>query len=477
MNKQIFKKIFTGTLIGLFIFSLFLTNTNLTQAQQNGLFVSVDKQSIKAGKSVNIKVSVSGMDQALRNNSIAIIAIQDTKTNAINTVNCTLTQTAPFACETSQIFFYASNFLIKASMAVIRGTINSVNEVSVTVTKDCGAQVLNKLGTACITPLTPADCPGKEVNATKNDCQQISTPVVPKCDEAKGEILNANNQCTRASDTKYTLLAPFPGTGVEEKLNTKEPCAFGNYLNLLLKLIFGLAGVLALIRIVMGGIEYMASEMIPEKGAGKETITNAIFGLILALGSFLLLNTINPDLLNTCVSLEEVYITIEEEGEEIVGDPAVICGKKTKLDNGQEATSCDKSQMQTINFMGTTVEVNKLIVSDLMAVDSAWKASTNPTIRGYKILSIGGFNPRSATGTNTTPSAHAFGLAIDINPRANPFRDSKTDCPTDMPRAFVELFTSKGFGWGGYWKNKKDAMHFSKKGNESATTGTCSGLK
>ena len=35
-----------------------------------------------------------------------------------------------------------------------------------------------------------------------------------------------------------------------------------------------------------------------------------------------------------------------------------------------------------------------------------------------------------------------------------------------MPKAFVQAFTSEGFGWGGAWTSVKDAMHFSLSPNE-----------
>jgi len=63
---------------------------------------------------------------------------------------------------------------------------------------------------------------------------------------------------------------------------------------------FGLAiaAALAVIMIVWGGVEYMLSESLFSKEAGKERIKNAILGLLLALTSYLILWTINPNLLN-----------------------------------------------------------------------------------------------------------------------------------------------------------------------------------
>ena len=62
---------------------------------------------------------------------------------------------------------------------------------------------------------------------------------------------------------------------------------------------FGLAiaAALAVIMIVWGGVQYMLSESLFNKEDGKAKIKNAIWGLLLALVSWLILYTINPNLL------------------------------------------------------------------------------------------------------------------------------------------------------------------------------------
>jgi len=107
---------------------------------------------------------------------------------------------------------------------------------------------------------------------------------------------------TGTSTSKYTLLAPF-NTELN-KLNAAEDKAFGTYLNIMIKIFIGLCAVLAVVMIVMGGIQYMTSELMSGKEDGKHRITEALFGLLIALGSYALLNTINPDLLKTDVAIE-----------------------------------------------------------------------------------------------------------------------------------------------------------------------------
>jgi hypothetical protein len=83
------------------------------------------------------------------------------------------------------------------------------------------------------------------------------------------------------------------------------------------------------------------------------------------------------------------------------------------------------------------------------------------------------------TGTGSW-SMHAYGLAVDINPRENPYvgcgqsRDPATRRFFDRSRhrrgmvtgRAIQAFRSIGWGWGGAWVgNTKDYMHFSSSGH------------
>ena len=60
----------------------------------------------------------------------------------------------------------------------------------------------------------------------------------------------------------------------------------------------GLVGIAALGGLVYGGFVYMLSGTVTSKDEAKKWIWGAISGLILALAAYLILNTINPDLVN-----------------------------------------------------------------------------------------------------------------------------------------------------------------------------------
>lgn len=86
-------------------------------------------------------------------------------------------------------------------------------------------------------------------------------------------------------------------------------------------------------------------------------------------------------------------------------------------------------------------------------------------------LVTGGYNCRAITG-GTAPSAHAQGVAVDVNWDTNPYRLDRL--VTDMPREMIEeieaLRTDKGvvaLRWGGDWDGRPetkqgnyDSMHY-----------------
>ncbi len=83
------------------------------------------------------------------------------------------------------------------------------------------------------------------------------------------------------------------------------------------------------------------------------------------------------------------------------------------------------------------------------------------------------FNYRLVAGTKKI-SNHAYGLAIDINPKLNPYIKGSRISPegakydskipgTILPDSFlVNTFKKRGWTWGGDWITRKDYQHFEK---------------
>ena len=163
-------------------------------------------------------------------------------------------------------------------------------------------------------------------------CKQSTIPPydLPQC---KFNLLSKIDTNSIETNTNYQLLAPLPGLTNYESDSKINPCAFGKYMNLLIKLVIGIAAVLAMIMIIKGGFEYMASSLPSGKESGKGTIMEAILGLVIALSAYLILYTINPDLLNFCIdkSLPKVDVTIDNESETTPWDQYNPTGGNSKL--------------------------------------------------------------------------------------------------------------------------------------------------
>lgn len=81
------------------------------------------------------------------------------------------------------------------------------------------------------------------------------------------------------------------------------------------------------------------------------------------------------------------------------------------------------------------------------------------------------FNYRMMTGSSTRVSLHGQGLAIDLNPRWNPYVRGGVILPKGARRKPVidrndlayRLFRAHGFQWGGAWTKLQDYQHFEKR--------------
>lgn len=124
---------------------------------------------------------------------------------------------------------------------------------------------------------------------------------------------SAENPTNSPCVQPYTLLSPLPGLDNTEPFYPTDQGALGEYLNIIIKLVIGISAVLAVMMIVMGGIEYMGSELISSKESGKEKIQNALLGLLIAMGAWALLYTINPNLLNSDIEIDDAVVIINIE--------------------------------------------------------------------------------------------------------------------------------------------------------------------
>lgn len=103
---------------------------------------------------------------------------------------------------------------------------------------------------------------------------------------------------------EYTVLTELPGTTVNGPCPASGCTAnFQSYLPGAFKLIIGLSAVLAFVVITYGGILYATSDALSGKETGREYVTNAVYGLLLVIGAWAILYTINPKMLEFDLNL------------------------------------------------------------------------------------------------------------------------------------------------------------------------------
>ena len=163
-----------------------------------------------------------------------------------------------------------------------------------------------------------------------------------------------------------------------------------------------------------------------------------------------------------------------------------------------EGVVLDTLKVQYIDLEGVRHEgeiiCNHLITQDLREIFAELYKAKYPIERIRPISEYGNDDERSMSDNNTSCfcyrvvsgttklSKHAMGMAIDVNPRYNPYVHTvngtlKVEPSTGRPyidrnKSFkykittsdlcYRLFIQHGFRWGGAWRSLKDYQHFEK---------------
>jgi hypothetical protein len=392
MKKNIFKKIITLTYLIIFLFSLFAP---LNQIFADSPFrILIPKVAIKTDEYTTITAQMSL--STLEGRPVKFIS--SPAVEGFNGQTCTLNKDSSgiWSCIVNFKSSAKGIYAIQASVSSIQTGQTYLSEnISVGVTgtdnpppppptDPQGTCTIKKISNSVNfsifklpTQMTKIDC-YKEENpkctssdptlATNTPCTIVLSWDIPSSTGPLGDCVPADgvgppNQTTQVncqppnvwsaagstSDSLYHFLAPLPCTGTPEsgcvdgKLVTFDPTQennLGTYLNLIIKIFIGISAVLAVIMIVMGGIEYMTSELISNKEHGKEKITHAILGLLLALGAYTLLYTINPDILRTdLTSLEKVTVEVILGSNSIYIKPAADSARCVPVTSGPCTTT------------------------------------------------------------------------------------------------------------------------------------------
>jgi hypothetical protein len=165
------------------------------------------------------------------------------------------------------------------------------------------------------------------------------TPITPDAITNGQDVADANSPCWDATlnsgaggykDGCYELISDLPFLGdLKNRIRAvefdDEANSFADFINVLFRFAIGAAGVLGVIMIIVEAWKYMTSTSGEMKSLLKGRILNILMGLVLLLGTVVLLQTINPDLLRLEIGIEEIDINIEGDSQ----SPAISVGPGT----------------------------------------------------------------------------------------------------------------------------------------------------
>ncbi len=106
----------------------------------------------------------------------------------------------------------------------------------------------------------------------------------------------------------YVPLAPISNY-VTNPVDISSSNSLSQYLNSMYALGIALCSALAVLMIVVGGIEYMSSDAMGKKTEGQDRINAALLGLLVALGSYVILKFVDPRLIGSNLNITSVLVT------------------------------------------------------------------------------------------------------------------------------------------------------------------------
>ncbi len=251
-------------------------------------------------------------------------------------------------------------------------------------------------GTQCVSSGGTFSCvrntcsqPDPSNTAQSCSCAEIGGNFVWQCElrrsaEAEGYVCYDfnNGQCTNwvpkvptgSGNLTYTPLEPLPGL---ENAQSGQ----GNFAELvggIFRILINLGAFLAVVVLVLGGISYMFSEATVKKLVAKERIKAALWGLAILAASWLILNTINPQLISF--------------REDLLSPAGTASGGQT-----QNNTSTIDTSVSIANFSGSTVDMCGTPTCEL-------------ALRGQYIT----FDPRASGSTAVKNATEAFKTKCEV---------------------------------------------------------------
>ncbi len=132
----------------------------------------------------------------------------------------------------------------------------------------------------------------------------------------------------------------------------------GEYVNAFYKWTLSAGVIVATVIIMVGGVQYMVGKGSGNVQKAKDRIRHAVIGFVLLLGAYIILATVNPQLVSLEIPTFPKVKTVHYLGDEDNCDKLIGHGYKVELENGTEVSTTDATIMallrsgQTLGALG-----------------------------------------------------------------------------------------------------------------------------
>lgn len=239
-----------------------------------------------------------------------------------------------------------------------------------------------------------------------------------------------------------------------------------DYIDGLYRYGIGALVILAVVTMMIGGIIWLTAAGNEQRiSDAKNWINGSLFGVLIALSSYMILVIVNPALVElspiklTTISEEDLKPMQEPLTNDVIPGTIQSKGQACFLETfGSSAKEVEKN-LVTVNILGLKRSVHKLAKDAFEKVDKELAGK----LGNYVVRSgdTGTYIWRANVNNPSKLSLHSFGIAIDVNWNTNPnYRSTKKPCEGDHPAALINAFKAAGFRWGGDYRRVCDSMHF-----------------
>ena len=201
---------------------------------------------------------------------------------------------------------------------------------------------------------------------------------------------NTITPCGSNCNLGYTPLEPIPGltTDTGGKYDLTSSTGFANLISAVFKILISAGALLAVLSLTLGGVQYMTANSLGNKKNGLDRAKASIYGILLIAAIYIILNTLNPNLLKfnfnpcpvnnaTCASIN--YNVTNTTSNTTAATPAggTVNGGGTALGDVATVGTITGDQMRAANASLGLSGINGVAMDKVLVYDPTNLSSTN----------------------------------------------------------------------------------------------------